>query len=185
MKPTALVLALQKTGRAFRSPFVFRLANKGAERPGIVGKGWGPFAAPKHRRTFFMPITNVGRIATLEQKKLNAIRPSALTLAAGPAGISDVDNVSVEFVQGSATTGSRIGVSVSNPEPLSEDLRLVLRLVPGSGDNPAVSGEDFVDTPHDVTIEAGELSADVWIQLLQNGDMQTARSLAVEVSLAE
>ena len=59
-----------------------------------------------------------------------------------------------------------------------------MRLVPGSGDNPAVPSEDFVDEPHYLTIQQGELSADAWLQLLHNADMQTARSLAVEVAPA-
>ena len=81
-------------------------------------------------------------------------------------------------------SGSRIGVRVSVPEPLSAGLQLVVRLVPGSGADPAVPGEDFVDEPQDVTVSQGEVSADAWFHLLYNPDMQTARSLSVQVSLA-
>ncbi len=92
-------------------------------------------------------------------------------------------NITVKFLQAEAATGSNIGVHVSIPAPRSEDLRLVLRLAPGSGSNSAVPGEDFVDEQQAVTIAQGETSATVYFQLLNNAELQTNRSLAVTVSL--
>ena len=170
-----------KDGPRLSVAFNIPLGNQGAtSRPHWEGLGASVHA--EDRPNLFAPITNVGRIATLERKKPVVTRVSALIL---PASEGDLESVSVSFLQGDAGTGSRIGVRVSVPEPLSADLQLAVHLAPGSGPNPAVPGQDFVDTPHAVTIEQGEISADVWIQLLHNADMQTARSLAVEVTLAD
>ena len=154
-----------------RLSVVFRmpLGNTGQPRP--RWRGLGIAAGGETSHSLWSPIIGVGRISTLEQ------------VAGADAGGS-TDDISVQFLQDDATTGSRIGVRVSVPQPLSEDLRLVVRLVPGNGTNPAVPGEDFVDEPKEVTIRQNEVSADTWFQLLHNGDMQTARSLAVVVSKA-
>ena len=64
----------------------------------------------------------------------------------------------------------------------SEDIQLLVSLVPGEGDNPAVPGEDYVDEPVEVTINQGTTSSVVTIQLLLNDDMTEARSLGVTVS---
>ena len=155
----------------------------GSSRPRWEGLGVaGSAEAPPNPWT---PITTVGRIATLERAVATVVRSSALKdSAAGADAVTQLESVSVEFLQDDATSGSRIGVRVSVPEPLSADLQLVVRLVPGSGADPAVPGEDFVDEPRDVTIRQGDESADAWFQLLFNGDMETARSLSAEVSLA-
>lgn len=116
------------------------------------------------------PVENVEQLQTLER-------------IISPAVAARAGNIAVRFLQAEAASGSRIGVRVSIPAPLSEDLRLVLRLVPGSGDNPAVPGTDFVDEPQEVTIAQGEISAAARFQLLHNADLQTDRSLAVSVSL--
>ena len=114
------------------------------------------------------PVENVERLRTIER------------VAPG-----QVDGVSVRFLQSSAPTGAEVAVEVSLPAPASEDVRLSVRLAPGSGDNPAVAGEDFVaDEPVEVTIARGETSGTATIPLLYNASLQTLRSLAVEVSLA-
>ena len=167
---------------AFRIPF--GNGGRGSARPRWEGLGIaGNAEAPPNP---WMPITTVGRIATLERAVPTVVvRSSALRDATGSAdAVTLPEGVTAGFLQDDATSGSRIGVRVSIPEPLSTDLRLVVRLVPGSGTNPAVPGEDFVDEPQDVTISRGEVSADAWFQLLHNAGMQSARSLSVEVSLA-
>ena len=114
------------------------------------------------------PVENVERLRTIER------------VAPG-----QVDGVSVRFLQSSAPTGAEVAVEVSLPAPASEDVRLSVRLAPGSGDNPAVAGEDFVaDEPVEVTIARGETSGTATIPLLYNASLRTLRSLAVEVSLA-
>ena len=114
------------------------------------------------------PVENVERLRTIER------------VAPG-----QVDGVSVRFLQSSAPTGAEILVEVSLSAPASGDVRLSVRLAPGSGDNPAVAGEDFVaDEPVEVTIARGETSGTATIPLLYNASLRTLRSLAVEVSLA-
>lgn len=81
-------------------------------------------------------------------------------------------------------SGGDVEVAVSIPAALSADLRLVLRLAPGSGADPAVAGEDFVDEPVEVTIARGETRAEATVRLLHNAELQTPRTLAIEVSLA-
>lgn len=168
-----------RDGARLSMAFNIPLGQKGHGSSQAKWEGLGVPVFGEASPDFWAPITNVGRIVTLERAIAQSSRVKALVLS------SDLpEGVSVQFLQDHSETGSRIGVRVSVPEPLSEDLRLVVRLVPGSGDNPAVPSEDFVDEPHYLTIQQGELSADAWLQLLHNADMQTARSLAVEVAPA-
>ena len=67
--------------------------------------------------------------------------------------------------------------------PASEAIRLLVQLVPGAGENPAVPGEDYLDEPIEVTISQGNTVGVATIQLLRNADMTEARSLGVTVSL--
>ncbi|MXX89540.1 MAG: hypothetical protein F4213_20300 [Boseongicola sp. SB0677_bin_26] len=168
-----------KDGARLSMAFNIPLGQKGGGSSRAKWEGLGVPAFGEASPDFWAPITNVGRIVTLERAIAKPSRVKALVLSADlPEGVT------VQFLQDHAETGSRIGVRISIPDPLSEDLRLVVRLVPGSGDNPAVPGEDFVDEPHHVTIKQGEVAADTSLRLLHNDDMQLARSLAVEVSLA-
>lgn len=156
-----------------RFSVVFRMPFGHTGQPQPRWRGLGIAANGDTSPSPWSPITSVGRISTVERAAVNP----------GSGGVSP-DGISVRFLQDDATTGSRIGVRVSIPAPLSEDLRLVVRLAPGSGTNPAVPGVDFVDESREVTIRRNGVNADAWFQLLHNGDMQTARSLAVEVSKA-
>lgn len=167
---------------AFRIPLGRDGRNSSRPRWEGLGITGGATASPNP----WAPITNVGRISTLERATAKVVRGAPLKDATASAETNSLpDSVTAEFLQSDATSGSRIGVRVSIPEPLSADLRLVVRLVPGSGADPAVPGEDYVDEPRDVTILQGDLSVDAWFQLLHNAEMQTDRSLAVEVSLAD
>ncbi len=131
---------------------------------GVLG---GAAAAPAD---MWRPIENVDRLRTVER--------------AAPAAAARAGAIAVEFLQDEVASGGDSRVRVSIPAALSADLRLVLRLAPGSGDNPAVAGEDFVDEPVEVTITRGETSAEASFRLLHNAGLQTPRTLAVEVSLA-
>ncbi len=132
---------------------------------GVLG---GAAAAPAD---MWRPVENVDRLRTVER----VISPAALVRAGA---------IAVKFLQDEVASGSDSSVRVSIPAALSEDLHLVLRLAPGSGENPAVAGEDFVDEPIEVTIVRGETSAEASFRLLHNAGLQTPRTLAVEVSLA-
>ena len=117
------------------------------------------------------PVENVERLETIERE----VTATELA-AAGSAG--------VRFLQSGAASGAEIGVEVYIPAPLSSDLRLEVRLVPGDGANPAVPGVDYVDEPTEVTIRAGSTTARARVRLLANPAMQEARSLSAEVSPA-
>ena len=131
---------------------------------GVLG---GAAAAPAD---MWRPVENVDRLRTVER-----VAPAALVRAGA---------IAVEFLHDEVASGSDSSVRVSIPAALSEDLHLVLRLAPGSGENPAVAGEDFVDEPIEVTIVRGETTAEASFRLLHNAGLQTPRTLAVEVSLA-
>lgn len=133
-------------------------------------EGLGVLGVAETLSGMWRPVENVEELQTVER-------------LIAPAAAARVDSVAVEFLQTEAATGSEIGVRVSIPAPLPEDLSLVLRLAPGSGSNPAVSGEDFVDEPQRVIIAKGTTSATVYLQLLDNANLQTDRSLAVTVFL--
>ena len=115
------------------------------------------------------PVENVERLRTIER-----VAPAR----------GQVDGVSVRFLQSSAPTGAEILVEVSLSAPASEDVRLSVRLAPGSGDNPAVPGVDYVDEPSIVTIRSGATSERVTFRLLENPALGTDRSLTVDVSRA-
>ena len=94
-----------------------------------------------------------------------------------------VDGVEVRFLENTFESGDSILLEVVLPTAAPEDMRVEVRLVPGSGANPAVPGEDFVDEPVVLAIPAGAVSGTVSIQLLRNGDQQENRSLSATVSL--
>ncbi len=117
------------------------------------------------------PVENVERLEIIERK---------IERVALPAG--QVDGVSVRFIQSSVSTGGEIKLEVSLSTSASEDVRFTVRLAPGSGDNPAVAGVDYVDEPSTVTIGRGTLSERVTFRLLYNPDLDTARTLSVNIS---
>ncbi len=142
----------------------------GKPKPVPRWEGLGVLGVAQASPEIWRPVENVEQLQTVER-------------VIAPAVAARAGSVAVEFLQAKAATGSNIGVRVSIPAPLAEDLSLVVRLAPGGGGNPAVPGEDFVDEPQQVTIAQGETSATAHFQLLHNDGLQTARSLAVTVSL--
>lgn len=144
----------------------------GGSRKTPKWEGLGAFGLTDARRgaDMWRPVENVGRIRTIER---------TTTQESAQEG-----DVSVRFVQSSASSGDEIEVEVSLSAPASEDVRLTVRLAPGSGDNPAVPGEDYVDEPAVVTIREGDTSARVTFQLLDNPGLSTRRTLSVDVTRA-
>ena len=131
---------------------------------GLAGGGPGPSALDP-----WSPVENIGVIQVARR-----------------ASESDqlVSGATVRFLQDSANSGDQIGIEVVLPAATSSDLDLVVTLAPGTGDNPAVPGVDFVDEPIPVTIQAGSSSATVNVQLPLNSDLNEDRSLSATVSLA-
>ena len=95
-----------------------------------------------------------------------------------------MDGVTVRFLQSSAASGGTVAVEVALPAPATADLRLTVRLAPGSGDSPAVAGVDYVDEPALVTIAQGATSGRATFRLLRNPALATDRTLGVTVARA-
>ena len=134
----------------------FTLAGGGAGGGATAGDLW-------------RPVENVGRIRTIER-----VAPQRTT----------VDGVTVRFLQPSAPTGGTAEVEVALSAPAAEDVRLTVRLAPGSGDSPAVAGVDYVDEPALVTIPRGATTGRATFQLLDNPALAADRTLSVTVARA-
>lgn len=119
------------------------------------------------------PIDNIGQIRVAEREATSLSFDEVLR------------GLTVRFLQDSAGSGEAVKVQVSISAPASEDIHLLVSLVPGEGDNPAVPGEDYVDELVEVTISQGTASSVATLQLLRNDDMTEARSLGVTVSHRE
>ena len=106
-----------------------------------------------------------------------------IRVATRTSAASLVNQAEVRFLQDAVTSGNTVQLEVVLPSAAPRDIRVAVRLVPGSGDNPAVPGEDYVDEPVETTISQGTTTGRVSITLLRNEDMQDNRSLSVTVSL--
>ena len=153
--------------QAFRLAFTMPLGGtRGAPRwrgLGLAGGGSRPPAAD-----LWSPVEDIGVIRVTR-------RESARSL---------VSQATVRFVQERAASGARIAIEVRLPAATPRALRLVARLGPGTGGDPAVPGVDYVDEPIPVTIAAGGTRAVVPIQLPLNPGLTAPRSLRVAVALA-
>ena len=139
------------------------------KRPKWEGLGAFALAGGATASDLLRPVENVGRIRTIERAARQSI---------------EVDGWTVRFLQSSATTGGTVGVEVALSAPAFAAVRLVVRLAPGSGDNPAVAGVDYVDEPATVTIPRGATSGRATFQLLANPALATDRTLSVSVARA-
>ncbi len=106
-----------------------------------------------------------------------------IRVATRTSAASLVEHAEVRFLQNAVASGNTVQLEVVLPSAAPRDIRVAVRLVPGSGDNPAVPGEDYVDEPVETTISQGTTTGRVSISLLRNEDMQDNRSLGVTVSL--
>ena len=98
--------------------------------------------------------------------------------------VTDITSeVEIRFLQDDASSGDTVQLEVVLSAAAQQDTWLEVCLVPGSGDHPAVPGEDFVDQPVEMMIPQGETSGRVSFQLLRNDDQQENRSLSATVSL--
>lgn len=94
-----------------------------------------------------------------------------------------VAGAEVRFLQDAIESGGSILLEVVLSSPAPEDIAVEVRLVPGTGANPAVPGEDFVDESVRLTIPAGASAGRVSVQLLRNEGLNENRSLSATVSL--
>ena len=151
---------------AARAAVTIPLGGTGRDRPkwrglGLVGGDTAP--GPSN---LWRSVDSVGRIEVAE-RMVSAIA-------------SDTSQtVTLRFLQNSVDTGGTVRVEVALSSPASTETRLEVRLIPGSGDNPAVPGVDYVDETVEAVIAAGETTAEVTFRLLDNPSLETARSLSV------
>ena len=138
--------------------------------PGWQGLDLGSLGQHVATMDIWRPIDNIGQIRVAERATTSLSVDEVLS------------GLTVRFLQDGASNGESVKVEVAISAPASEDIQLLVSLVPGEGDNPAVPGEDYVDEPVEVTISQGTTSSVVMIQLLLNDDMTEARSLGVTVS---
>ena len=143
----------------------------GGPRQRAKWEGFGTFALADTATPadLWRPVENVGRIRTIER-----VAPRDTT----------VDGVTVRFLQSSAPSGGTAAVEVVLSAPAAEDVRLTVRLAPGSGDRPAVAGVDYVDAPALVTIPRGATTGRATFQLLENPALAADRTLTVTVARA-
>ncbi len=93
-------------------------------------------------------------------------------------------DVKARFLQDSVGSGEAVQVEVSLRDAVPQDVKVIVRLVPGPGKHPAVAGEDFFDEPVETTIREGTKSTVVSIPLPRNQHIQEVRSLGVTASVA-
>lgn len=141
--------------------------------PGWQGLDLGSLGQNAATMDIWRPIENIGQIRVAEREATSLLFDEALR------------GLTVRFLQDSAGSGEAIKVQVTLSAPASEDIPLLVSLVPGEGDHPAVPGEDYLDEPVEITIRQGDAGGVATFQLLHNGDMTEARSLGVTVSRVE
>ena len=117
------------------------------------------------------PVGGIGQIPVAER-----------SVSTGPV-VAQTPEVQARFLQDTVVTGESVQVEVSLATPATEDVRVSVRLVPGSGSNPAVPGVDFIDEPVEATIPQGATSSVALMPLLHNDDLTEGRSLRVTASV--
>ena len=131
---------------------------------GLAGGGAAPSVSDVWRA-----VDNVGQIEFVERE------------VRGDPGAGA--GVQVRFLQTSAQSGSEFTLEVTSLRPVSGTTTVTVRLVPGSGDNPAEPGVDYSDAPIEVVIPSGATSGTATVRLLSNPDLSAPRSLSARVLL--
>ncbi len=140
-----------------------------SESPPWEGLGVAVGGAGPASEELWRPVDDIGPIKVAKRKQ-------------GAAGL--VEQARVRFLQDAVGSGEAVQLEVSLPAAAPDDIRIMVRLVPGSGANPAVAGEDFVDEPVETTIRQGTTSTTVSIPLIRNDGMEGPRSLGAAVTMA-
>ena len=150
-------------GVTFRMPFGRQSGKERWEGLGIVSS-----KSQVTTQDLWRPVENIGSIRVATRKS-----------AAAAAG-----KVKVRFLQDTVGSGGEVQLEVYVTSPALDDISVEIRLVPGSGTNPAVAGVDFVEKVVETTIAKGTTRSTVSVTLLQNDSLQKPRTLGVTLSVA-
>ena len=135
--------------------------------PRWEGLGLAAGGSPPSATNLWRPTEGVGQIRVASHTTVDSL----------------VSNAEVRFLQDTVHSGDAVQLEVVLPAAAPKDIRVAVRLVPGSGDNPAVPGEDFVDESVETTVPKGVRTARVFVRLIRNEGMQQDRSLGATVSV--
>lgn len=136
--------------------------------PSRRAPGWEGLGAPPEGNSpgvykLWRPVDKIGRI-----KVARRIKPSLLP-----------ELVQIRLEQNRVISGESLKVKLSLPVKATADVRMRVRLAPGSGPNPVVPGEDFHDKIIEATIRRGETHALISIPFIRNDNMRSPRSFRI------
>lgn len=114
-------------------------------------------------------------------RPIEGVGPIRVATRQTPASL--VAEAEVRFLEDAVESGNTVQVEVVLPAAAPENMRVSVRLVPGTGDHPAVAGEDYVDQAVEATIAEGSTTAQVSFRLLLNDALRENRSLGATVTL--
>ena len=152
-----------KASSSFLAKVSVPIGGPSRPKPSWEGFGVSPKNGLPNVFNLWRPVDKIGRIKV-------ARRIGSSTLA---------DRVSVRPLRNSVTSGEALQVKLSLPVVAPEDVRVRVRLAPGSGANPAVAGVDFHDEIITATIRRGARDTVVSLPLIRNDDMRKPRSLRI------
>ena len=90
-------------------------------------------------------------------------------------------DVRLRFLQNTAATGTTIRIEAYLSAPAENDLRILVQLSPGSGDNPAIPGEDFSTEPIEIVITQGSTAGIAAVDMPHNPDNKSTRRIRAEI----
>lgn len=92
-----------------------------------------------------------------------------------------MQSAKLQFMQAQASSGENAALAVILDHAAPLDAIFVVVFSPGSGDNPAVSGEDYIDEAIEVVMRRGEVKATVSFKLPHNENIATPRTLKARI----
>ena len=110
---------------------------------GVTARGSAP-----NEGDLWRPVDDIGQIRVATRADVSGL----------------VESAEIRFLQDTVGSGETVRLEIVLSSAAPEDIRVEVRLVPGSGDNPAVPGEDFVDQPIELTIAQGATTGTASIQ---------------------
>ncbi len=130
------------------------------------GLGFVGVSAAQDSSKMWRPVENIGKIKYAERTVAEPVR-----------------DATIRFLHDRVLSGKSVELEVTLSSAVSQDVKLTVRLMPGSGDSPAVPGEDYFDQDIEITMRKGQSRATASIQLPHNPNMKRARSLSAAISL--